>query len=203
MLSTLLNPATWYWGAAGAHALLLAYVLVAGGRGLLRGQLMLLAAMGAIWSSFLAETTGGRTSLYLEPIGSTFEIAYLATWFLLLHRLLRGPYNQSMPEVVRRSLMAFWILLVAIGVLAGWYWYARAPDVWVSGVFSGVGLTAAVSCLALAAQLSRDAPVESRSALKLLVAAAGLATGAQVFAMGVALLGSYMPPAILLARARE
>ena len=201
VLSSLLNPAMWYWGAAGAHALLLAYVLVAGGRGLLRGQFMLLAAMGAVWSSFLAETSGGRASIYLEPIGSTFEIAYLATWFVLLHRLLRGPYHQSMPEVVRRSLMAFWVLLVAIGILAGWYWYARGPDVWVSGVFSGVALTAALACLAMAAQLSRDAPVESRSALRMVVGAATLAAGAQVFAMGVALLGSYMPPAILLARA--
>jgi putative PEP-CTERM system histidine kinase len=201
VLSSLLDPSIWYWGAAGAHALLLAYVLVAGGRGLLRPQLLLLAAVGCVWSAFLAETTAAQTSLHLEPISSGIEILYLGAWFVLLHRLLRGPYKQSMPEVVRRSLMAFWALLASIGALGGWYWYARGPHMWLSGVFSGAALTAALACLAMAGQLNRDAPVESRAALTTLVAAAALATGAQVFAMGVALLGSYMPPAIVTARA--
>lgn len=200
-MSTLLDPSIWYWGAAGAHGLLLAYVVVAGGRGLLRPQLILLSAVGCVWSSFLAEVSGGHASLYLEPIGSGIEIFYLASWFVLLHRLLRGPYHQSMPEVVRRSMIGLWVLLLGIGTLAGWYWYARGPDVWVSGVFSGVALTAALACLAMAAQLNRDAPVEGRPALTMLVGAAALAAGGQVFAMGIALLGSYIPSAILTARA--
>jgi putative PEP-CTERM system histidine kinase len=174
---------------------------VAGGGGLLRPQLLMLAAAGIVWSVFFAETTAGRTSLYFEPLGASIEILYLGAWFLLLHRLLRGPYNQSMPQVVRRSLVAFWAVLVISGALAGWFWYARGPAGWVSGVFSGVALTAALACLGMAGQLSRDAPVESRAALVTLVGAAALASGGHVFAMGAALLGSYLPPVILAALA--
>ncbi len=201
MLSSLLNPSLWYWGATAAHALLLAYVLVAGGRGLLRWHLLLLAAVGTAWGGFLAETAGSPSAVRPGPIDFGVEMAYIASWFLLLRRLLRGPYDQSMPDVVRRGLVTLWLVLAAVGALGAWYWYARGAERWVSGVFNGVALTAALACLALAAQLSRDAPVESRAALKALVAATALAAGAQVFAMGLALLGSSMPPGIVLARA--
>jgi putative PEP-CTERM system histidine kinase len=178
---------------------MLAYVLVAGGRGLLRWQLLLLAAMGLGWSIYFAEATrvGGQPA----PVTFAVEMVYLGSWFLLLHRLLRGPYDQSMPDIVRRWLATLWLALVATGALAAWYWYARSEDAWLAGMFDGLALTAALTCMALAAQLRRDAPVEDRNALKALVVAGALASGAQVFALGVALLGGDMPAATLVLRA--
>ncbi len=198
MLFALLNP--WYWATAAGYALLLAYVLVAGGRGLLRGHLLLVAATGAMWAGFLAETASWQASP-TEPLEFVVEFVYAASWYLLLHRMLRGPYRQSMPELVRRSLVVFWVLLAASGTLAGWFWFTRGPDPWGSAIFDGVGLAAALSCMALAAQLSRDAPIESRQALRMLVASAALTAGGQAVAMGVALLGSFSPAGVLFARA--
>jgi putative PEP-CTERM system histidine kinase len=55
----------------------------------------------------------------------------------------------------------------------------------------------ALVCLALAAQLRRDAPIESQTALRSLVAAAGLATGAQAALAIVASAGAGVPSALL------
>jgi putative PEP-CTERM system histidine kinase len=201
VLSSLLNPSPWYWAAAAAHALLLGYVLVAGGRGLMRWQLLFLLVTGLAWSAFHAEYGAGFGGVRLEPVGFAIETLYVAGWFLLLERLLRGPYDQSMPKLVRRALATLWGVMISAGALATWFWYVRRPDLWISGVFSGIVLTAALTCTALAAQLGRDAPVESRSALKAFVAAGALASGAQGFAMGLALLGSYVPAEIGALRA--
>ncbi len=196
-----LDPSLWYWCAAVAHALLLGYVLIAGGRGLARGQLLILASAGLVWSAFHAEPGRAGTGFPLDPIGFAAEMTYLAAWFLLLHRLLRGPYDQSMPDIVRRSLATLWFLLAVLGSLGAWLWYSQATDGAASGVLTALTLTTALACLALAAQLSRDAPVEGRQALKRLVAAASLAAGAQVLVSGVALLGGYAPSLVLMVRA--
>jgi putative PEP-CTERM system histidine kinase len=191
---------TWYWGAAGAHALLLAYVLVAGGRGLLRGRLLLLAAIGGATSLYLAETAAASMRTGLDPPGFVMEFTYAAGWCAFLHRLLRGPYRQSMPEIVRRLLLAFWALLIVIGLLAVWFWAVGGPEGLISGVFDGVVLAAALSSLSLAVQLGRDAPVEGRLALKMLVAAAATAAGAQALVMAVALLAGSAPAALAALR---
>ncbi len=196
-----LNQSWCYWGVAVAYALLLAYMLVAGGRGLLRWHLVLVAAAGTLWGAFLAERAGLVQTLPLDPTGFLAELAYTSSWFLLLYRLLRGPYQQSMPEVVRRALVLLWFGLGTLGAMAGWYWYGQGDGAWIPGAFAGIVLTAALACLALAAQLSRDAPVEGRAALMMLVAAAATAAGAQVVVMGLALLGSAVPAGILVSRA--
>jgi putative PEP-CTERM system histidine kinase len=193
VVSFLLDPLIWYWGAAGAHALLFAYVLVAGGRGLLRARLLLLAAIGAATSLYLAETATASMRAGLEPPGFVTEFTYAAGWCAFLHRLLRGPYRQSMPEIVRRLLLVFWALLIVIGLLAGWSWAVGGPEGLISGVFDGVVLAAALSGVSLAVQLARDAPVEGRVALKMLVAAAATATGVQALVMAVALLAGTAP----------
>jgi len=200
-LSLVLNQSWSYWAAAVAYALLLAYVLVAGGRGLLRWHLLAVAATGAAWGGLLAERVGLPFASHLDPVVLLAELACLGSWYLLLNRLLRGPYKRSMPEMVRRGLALLWLGLAALGAAACWQWFARTDEGWVSGVFSGIVLTGALVCMALAAQLSRDAPVEGRPALGMLVAAAALAAGAQVVAMTLALLGSYTPSDIQVARA--
>lgn len=200
-MSLVLNQSWSYWAAGVTYALLLAYMLVAGGRGLLRWHLLAVAAAGMAWSGFLTERAGLPFAPYLDPAAFLVEMACLGSWFLLLNRLLRGPYKRSMPELVRRGLVLLWFLLAVLGAAACWNWYARAEEGWTSGIFSGVVLTGALACLALAAQLRRDAPVEGRPALGMLVAAAALAAGAQAVAMALAMLGSYTPPGIQLARA--
>lgn len=195
-----LNPSSWHWASAAGYLLLAAYALVAGGRGLLRGRILLVAAAGALWGGVLAETARWHL-VPTTPLGFAVELAYAASWYLLLHRTLRGPYGQSMPEIVRRCLVAFWVLLTGIGLLAGWLWLTLGPQPWLSAVFDATLLAGALACLALAAQLARDAPIEDRKALKLLVAAAALAAGGQAVVMAVGFLGSDLPPAMLAARA--
>ncbi|MCC7258582.1 MAG: PEP-CTERM system histidine kinase PrsK [Gammaproteobacteria bacterium] len=196
MLAFELTPSPWYWFAAAAHALLLGYVLLAAGRGLLRWQLLAVALAGTAWGSFHATVPGG-TALPLDPAGFVVEIAYLGAWFLLLHRVLRGPYDQSMPDLVRRVLVLLWLLLAAIGALSAWGWYARSDRAFATTGLDAAVLIAALLCLALAAQLHRDAPLEGRRALLRLVTAGALAAGTQAYANGVAFLTGGAPAALL------
>ena len=120
------------------------------------------------------------------------QVVLLFSWYALIHRLLRGPYEQSMPEVVKRLLRLFWaVVLGASGLVA---WLASQEDMpWQGTLFSVSAASIALVCLALAAQLGRDAPIESRTALRSLVAAAGLATGAQAALAIVAAAGAGVP----------
>jgi putative PEP-CTERM system histidine kinase len=183
----------WYWAAAGAYLLLFGFVLISGGRGLLRSHFLLLAAVGAAWGAYWAVVSIPVPLTTLDPPAFGADLAFLAAWFLLLFRLLRGPYLQSMPETVRTVLSLFWLLMAGASMLAVWYWYAREPAPWVSAVMSAIAMSAALVCLALAAQLSRDSPVEDRRALRSLVLAAGAGTGSQGFLLGVATLAGELP----------
>lgn len=194
-LSTISLP-VWYWAAVGGFLLLFGYVLIAGGRGLLRSHFLLLAGVGAAWAGYWAMTSGPGPLLRLEPPAFGADLAYLAAWFLLLFRLLRGPYLQSMPETVRTVLSLFWLLLAGGSMLAVWYWYVQDPAPWVSSAMAALAMGAALVCLALAAQLSRDSPVEDRRALRSLVLAAGAATGSQGFLLSVATLAGDLPALI-------
>lgn len=188
----LTSPSIWYWGAAGAFLLLFFYAGVAGGRGLLRGHFLLLAAVGTGWAGLTAARSAVAPPTHPDPAWFLALLAFLAGWFLFLCRLLRGPYQQSMPESVRTVLILFWLVLTAAS-LGLWYWYSVRPEPWLASAMATLGLSAALVCLALAAQLSRDAPVEDRRALRSLVLAAGLSTGAQSFLLGVASLSGKLP----------
>lgn len=197
----LFEPSHWYWATAAGYALLLAFSLAAGGRGLLRGHLLLVATAGLIWSLVIARTPHWRNS----PIGVAefaAEMLYMGSWHLLLFRMLRGPYHQSMPEVARRFLVTFWFVLVLIGVLAaGWSTLNRGAEPLVPGIMNGLGLAAGLSCLALASQLHHDAPVEDPPALRMLVIAAALVATGQIVIFGVGLLAVHAPSSVLLGRA--
>lgn len=193
MSSSAISLPVWYWAAAGAFLLLFGYGLIAGGRGLLRSHFLLLAAVGAAWATIWALGSTPAPLGRLEPLTFGANLAFLAAWFLLLFRLLRGPYLQSMPETVRTVLSLFWLLLAGGSMLAVWYWYTRDPAPWVSAAMSATAMSAALVCLALAAQLSRDSPVEDRRALRSLVLAAGAGSGAQAFLLGVATLTGAFP----------
>ncbi len=201
LLSSLMHPSAWYWAAAAAPGLLLGLLLVAGGRALLRWHVAGLSVVGIIWGVFLAETAGDAGLSDPGPAGFIVEIAYIAAWFLLLYRVLQGPYRQSMPPAVQRSLGALWGLILAAGAGGAWWWFAGQADPLLSGLFSALALVAALMGVALVAQLSRDAPIESRRALRLMVAATGLATGAQALLAGSSLLASLAAPEVQVARA--
>ncbi len=201
MLASSLNPSAWYWCAAVAHALLLGYVLVAGGRGLLRWLLLVLALAGMVWSGVQAMAFAGGALPPLDPAGFLAEAVYSGSWFLVLHRVLRGPYGQSMPDSVRRVLALLWVLFAALGGLAAWLWYVRGQVLVASGMLDATVIAAALLCLALAAQVRRDAPVEGRRALMRLVAAAAMAASGDVIANGVALLAGTVPAPVLAAEA--
>jgi putative PEP-CTERM system histidine kinase len=196
-----ISTSAWYWTASAVFLLLFSYVLLAGGRGLLRRYFLTLAAATSGWSAYLAAKGSGQPAAGLDPAGFAAEIACLGAWFALLFRLLRGPYRQSMPETVRRALVWYWTLLVVIGLAASWVWYREGSAEWIVGLFNATLLSAALACLALAAQLNRDAPVEDRGALRSLAAAAGLFSGAQILTAGVATLGLYAPESLLIVRA--
>lgn len=199
--SSLLNPSSAYLAAAVAHAGLAVWALLAGGRGLLRWHIAGLALVGVAWASFLGVTAGPSGFSDAGPVGFVVEAAYAAAWFLLLQRLLRGPYLQSMPSTVRLGLATLWAGVIAVGAAASWSWYRGGWDDWLAGLFSALVLMAALCGVALTAQLCRDAPVEGRDALRFLVASGALATGGQALFAGAGLLASVVTPALQVARA--
>ena len=95
----------------------------------------------------------------------------MLSWFAMLYCLLRGPYRQSMPETVRRSLYLFWILIVTSGGLVAWVAWSGAGSARAANYYHVFGLSVSLLCFALAAQLKRDAPVDDRSTLRALAAA--------------------------------
>jgi len=201
VLFSILNPSFWYGCAMAAHGLLLVWTLLPAGRGLVRRQLVLLAVTGVIWGGYGAFGITPSLEVRQAPPGMAVELLYLGGWFQLLQRLLRGPYEQSMPEIVRRWLGVLWAGVLAIAALSSWSWYADASSALWSSMLHGLVFVVALACLALTAQLNRDAPVENRAALSRLVAGAGLAVGGEWMASGVALLTGYESPALMILRA--
>lgn len=196
----LLNPAHWYQATAVGYALLLVFALLAGGRGLFRGYLLLLAAVGIVWSQINVLGSQFASAPLADTILVAVELGYIGGWYLLLSRMLRGPYGHSMPEVVRRFLVAFWVVLVGVAGLASWSTVMTgsrlAPE-----FLNGAGLAAALCCLGLAAQLHEDAPIEGRPVLKMLVIATAVVASCQFLVLGVALLGGSVADTLKSVRA--
>lgn len=199
MLFALFEPSQWYWATAVGYALLLVFTLIAGGRGLFRGQLLLVSATGLLWSLVAARAFHWR-AMPVAAVQSAIELACIGSWHLLLYRMLRGPYRQSMPEIARRFLIALWCVLLALMVLALGLVLTRQTNPLATGLLDGCVLAASLSCLALASQLHHDAPVESPAVLRMLVIAAGLTAIGQIFVMGTALLTGTVADGVLLGR---
>jgi putative PEP-CTERM system histidine kinase len=199
-MDVILDPTPWYVAGAAAFALLGIYVLITGAGGLLHKQFVAVALVGAGWGLFLGFVVPFDGGYRLDSASFAAEIAFMLSWFALLHFVLRGPYRQSMPETVRRSLYLFWSMVALAGALLGWFVYIGQGGPRTTMYFHVIALSVALLLFALAAQLNRDAPVEDRAALRALAAASGIVAGAQIVTLGVATLATAVPPAILIAR---
>jgi putative PEP-CTERM system histidine kinase len=179
-----LTPAWWAGIAALTHALLGAYTLLAGAGILVRGRFLLVAGAGVLWGIALGLTGGVVTDGTAMPVFHGATLLLLLSWYLLLHRLLRGPYDQSMPDIVRQVLRMFWIfLLVLYGLLL---WASRDGTlVLTPGVHALIALCPALICLSLAAELGGDAPLEGRTALRFLVGSAAVAAASLAWLLAV------------------
>jgi len=200
VIDILANPMAWHIGGAAAFALLGIFVLVTGSGGLLNKHFIALAGVGVTWGAYLAVRAPFDGGYRLDFAGFVFETAFMLSWFAMLYYLLRGPYRQSMPETVRRSLYLFWAtILITAGLVT---WWAYVDDGWsrAASYYHVSILSVALACFALAAQLNRDAPVEDRATLRALAAAGGLLSGMQILTFGVAALTGAVPTGIIILR---
>jgi putative PEP-CTERM system histidine kinase len=192
MVASLLNPVLWAALAALIHAITGAYLALAAGGMLVRRQLALVLLLSVGWSVLVAQPRlalpGGAFTVPLFV--ASFSLCF--GWYALVARLLHGPYEQSMPEVVRRLLRLFWVVLAVTAAMTIWLVAVEgAPGTAV--LFGILVAAAALAGLGLAGQLSRDVPIESRTALRTVVAAVALATGSQATLGIVAAAGGSVP----------
>jgi len=193
----------WYGACALVYALLGAGVLMRGG-GLLYRNMLAVAVGGLVWSVYFAATVGAvvdnGAAYYLDSATFFVETFLLLTWFALLYRLLRGPYRQSMPETVRRSLYLFWAMVLLSGSIVAWFIYLGDGGTRAASYYHVIGLSVALMCFGLSAQLNRDAPVENMVTLRSIVAAGAAIGGSQALLLGVATLAGSAPATILVVR---
>ncbi len=193
----------WYGACALVYVLLGAGVLVRGG-GLLYRNMLAVAVGGLAWSVYFAATVGASVdngvAYRLDSATFFTEAFFMLTWFALLYRLLRGPYRQSMPETVRRSLYLFWALVLLSASVVAWFVYLGDGGTQAASYYHVIGFSVALMCFGLSAQLIRDAPVENTVTLRLIVAAGAAIGGSQALLLGVATLAGSAPVTILVVR---
>ncbi|MDJ0927058.1 MAG: PEP-CTERM system histidine kinase PrsK [Gammaproteobacteria bacterium] len=153
------------YGLAGLAGLALALqLLLPGSSRLLPRHRAAVATATLGWALYLSIGFDGTAIYQLTPTDWIIEFLLLLSWFALLFRLQRGPYKQSMPEFVRRAFYLFWGVMLGAGLLTLWLGQS-GPDA-LDVVLPAILLAASLACVALAAQLQRDAPVEDRRALR-------------------------------------
>jgi putative PEP-CTERM system histidine kinase len=193
------SPLLWY-GASALAYMLFGVVLLLRGGGLLRQNMFAVAVGGIAWSVYFAVTTGDSAAYRLVSVTFFIEIFFMLSWFALIYRLLRGPYRQSMPETVRRSLYLFWAMVFLSGILVAWFVYLGDLGARAESYYHIIGFSVALMCFGLSAQLNRDAPVENTVTLRLIVAACGVIGASQALLLGVATLAGSAPASILIVR---
>ena len=200
MIDILANPMLWHVGGAAAFGLLGVFVLVAGTGGLLNKHFLALAGVGMGWCVYFALRLPFDGGYRLDLLSFAFEIAFMLGLFAMLYYLLRGPYRQSMPETVRRSLYLFWTMILIVATLVTWGAYVDDGGPRAANYYHVSVLSVALACFALAAQLNRDAPVEDRATLRALAAVGGILSGSQILTFGVAALTGTAPMGIIMLR---
>jgi putative PEP-CTERM system histidine kinase len=193
------SPTFWYLGAAVVYGLLIVQVLAVPGGGLLPRHILFLAVAGAGWAVYMA-MAGPAGEFALDSVGFGVEAVFMFAWFAVLYRLLRGPYQQSMPETVRRGLYLFWFMVIVIGAIIAWFVYLGDGSARAARYYHVIGLSIGLLCFALSAQLNRDAPVEDTVALRALATAGGLVGGVEILVFGVATLTASAPLPLVILR---
>jgi putative PEP-CTERM system histidine kinase len=196
----LVSPVFWYLAAA-SFGFLGFYEVVVPGSDLLRKRFLYLAGAGLAWSVYQGVAGPHPPQVVLGSWSFGIELVFMFAWFAILYRLLRGPYQQSMPETVRRGLYLFWFIVTAAAVLVIWLVYLGDGNTRAQGYYHVIALSISLICFALAAQLNRDAPIEDQVALRALAAAGGLVSGAQILFFGIATLSGSVPRSLMPVRA--
>src|SRR6187455_2441501 len=117
MIATVFNPTLWAGVTALIYALVGAYVLLAEGSMLVRTQMLGVLGASIVWGVLVAQPGLFNFSNGFAPGFYGLQLVHLFSWYALVHRLLRGPYGQSMPEVVKRLLRLFWAVVLGISAL--------------------------------------------------------------------------------------
>ncbi|MBM4221430.1 MAG: hypothetical protein FJ170_05730, partial [Gammaproteobacteria bacterium] len=192
MTAALFNTTLWASLVALSHALVGAYVLLSGGGVLLRRQILGVVLGGVLWGLLFVRSGQPVAIPHFALLAWGMQILLLYSWYRLLHRLLRGPYERSMPALVRWLLRLFWIMVIAALAVVAWS-SSTAPASWQDTVCSVTAAAVALLCLALAAQFVSNAPVENRAATRALASAAVLVSGPQAVLAIVAAAGAGVP----------
>jgi len=182
-----------------ASCILVGYVAVVGAGTLLRMQALGVAAGSLVWAAWFALAPD-------EPAGAVrsggflAELILLLAWYALVERMLRGPYLQSMPELVRRAVRWVWLVVVVLGVVVALAEPQLVALVDVNAVLQVGLLMLGLLGAVLAAQLYGEATIEPHASLRGFCVAAALVMGAQAFVHALALLVPEVPEWLLLLR---
>ncbi|MGI9291373.1 MAG: XrtA/PEP-CTERM system histidine kinase PrsK [Gammaproteobacteria bacterium] len=180
-----------------ASLLLAGYVMIAGAGLIVRVQVIGAVLAGFIWGLWYGLVPPG----WERGAGSFMaELILLLGWYGLLERMLRGPYMQSMPELVRRGIRWTWLIVLAVAVVAlisppELQQYLPLYEVLPVGL-----LVLSLLAFVLAAQLYGDATIEPHSALRAFCLAAVLVLGSQSFMYALILLLSVLPDWLMMLR---
>jgi len=182
-----------------ASLLLAGYVAVVGAGTILRVQVAGVALGTAFWGLWNAlaplDATGiARSGAFLA------ELVVLLAWYALLERLLRGPYLQSMPELIRRAVRWVWLGVVVLAVAVVIIGDRFAPAITVDAVLNGGLLLLSLLASVLAAQLYGEGTIEPHTALRGFCIAAAVCAGTQAYMYANTLLLATTPEYIVIMR---
>jgi putative PEP-CTERM system histidine kinase len=186
-----------YITVAAASLLLVGYVLTAGAGLIFRAQVLgvaLASLVWALWYGLVPQGWGRGAGSFLA------ELILLMGWFGLLERILRGPYLQSMPELVRRGVRWAWLLVLLIATLALLSPSSLQQILPLYEILPVGLLILSLLAFVLSAQLYGDATIEPHSALRAFCLAAVLILGSQSFMYALVLLMPETPDWLLLLR---
>ncbi len=186
-----------YITVAVASLLLAGYVLTAGAGLILRAQVLGTCLAGLVWALWYALVPPG----WERGAGSFLaELILLIGWFGLLERMLRGPYLQSMPELVRRGVRWVWLLVLIVALLALISPSEMQQILPLVDVLPVALLILSLLAFVLSAQLYGDATVEPHSALRAFCLAAVLVLGSQSYMFAMVLLLPITPDWLMMLR---
>jgi putative PEP-CTERM system histidine kinase len=182
-----------------ASLLLAGYVAVVRAGTLLRVQIAGVALGSIFWALWNTLAPAGADGLARSG-AFLAELVVLLAWYALLERMLRGPYLQSMPELVRRAVRWVWLVVALLAVLGIVFAERLEPVVQIDALLDSGLMLLSLLAAVLAAQLYGEATLEPHSSLRGFCIAAAIFSGTQAYMYANSLLLPVTPDWILLAR---